>query len=55
MTALEKLLKKYKNQLLNLKENKEIDKSSIKYPYDFDIKRTKEFIADLKRAIKKEV
>jgi hypothetical protein len=55
MKALEKILKKYEIQLLNLKENKIIDKSDIKYPYDFDIKRTKGFIDDLRRVMAKVV
>lgn len=51
MKALERLLKKYEIQLMNLKENKILSLPEDEYPYNFDINRTKGFVSDLKRVL----
>lgn len=45
----EKLLYKYRSRLLVLKENNKTKIKKDNYPYDLDIRTTKEIIRDLER------
>jgi len=53
---IEKLIAKYKDRLIILRENKKYnqpidpkDDRKVDYPYDFDIHTTQGFIRDLKK------
>jgi len=49
---MKKILKKYQDRIIVLKDNRRIDKTSG-YPYDHEIKCTQEFIRDLKNLEKR--
>ena len=51
---IDKLIKKYTDLLNTLRENKKLVDSTDHYPYNLDIKNTREYLKDLK-ALKKQL
>lgn len=49
MTKNQELIKKYETLLNTLRENKNIADSTDSYPYNLDIKNTREYLKDLKK------
>ena len=48
---IQKVIEKYKMLLFTLKENKALKESGDHYPYELDIKLTKEVINDLDQCV----